>query len=167
MTNKKNNIQALESSLSFFSNKEKLTREKWVVKSLLNGLNIHFNESELVGAEEPIDVSFRDTNFQVKEILDSGRHRTDGFRIKLEKAKSAKTDDELDEYYTSIGISFSQIVQKCYDYALTLVEESKYGKHELKKIDLLCYFNWIGYNVIKPLKVLNTDLVKLGKKLDD
>jgi hypothetical protein len=107
----------------------------------------------MTGAEEPVDVSFRDANFQVKEILVEGRRRTDEFNTKLETAKSAKDYSELLEHYTPIDVSFSEIVQRCYDYAGTLLSQSKYGPRESKQIDLLFYFNWLDHHVVPPIEV--------------
>jgi Protein of unknown function (DUF1780). len=84
---KEDRIRALKESLAFFSNKEKLSREKWVVRRLLRALHIDFAEEEMAGAEEPVDVLFRDAKFQVKEILDEGRRRTDEFKAKTRKSK--------------------------------------------------------------------------------
>ena len=36
-------IRSLEESLSFFSNREKLDREKWTVRRLLHALNVEFS----------------------------------------------------------------------------------------------------------------------------
>lgn len=150
---KEEHIRALKESLAFFSNTEKLNREKWVVRRLLRAFRIDFQEEEMTGAEEPMDVSFRDVKFQVKEILDEGRRRTDKFKAKLETAKSAKDYSELLEHYTPIDISFSEIVRRCYDYAGTLLLQSKYGPRECKNIDLLCYFNWLDHHVVPPIEV--------------
>ena len=65
-------IQALKESLAFFSNPEKLNREKWVVRRLLQALRVCFKEEEMTEAQEPVDVAFRDAGFQVKELLDEG-----------------------------------------------------------------------------------------------
>lgn len=150
---KEERIRALRESLAFFSNAEKLSREKWVVRRFLRALRIDFVEEEITGAEEPVDVSFRDARFQIKEILNEGRRRTDEFKAKLETAKSAKDYTELLEHYTPIDISFSQIVRRCYGYAGTLLSQLKYGPRESKNIDLLCYFNWLDHHVVPPIDV--------------
>jgi hypothetical protein len=51
---KEERVRALKESLAFFSNKEKLNREKWVVRRLLRALPIDFEEEEMTGAEEPV-----------------------------------------------------------------------------------------------------------------
>lgn len=119
---KNERIQALKESLAFFSNAEKPNREKWVVRRLLQALHVNFKEEEMTGAQEPVDVAFRDAGFQVKELLDEGRGRTDEFKNKLEAAKSAKDYSELLEHYTPTHISFSEIVRRCFLYAETLLD---------------------------------------------
>ncbi len=150
---KNERIQALKESLVFFSNSEKLNREKWVVRCFLHALGVRFKDEEMTEAQEPVDVAFRDAGFQVKELLDDGRRRTDEFKNKLETAKSAKDLDELLEHYTPIDISFSEAAQRCSVYGESLLNQSKYGPRECKKIDLLCYFNWLDHHVVPPLEV--------------
>ena len=151
-------IQALKESLAFFSNAEKPEREKWVVRRLLQALRVNFKEEEMTEASEPVDVAFRDVGFQVKELLDEGRRRTDEFKKKLETTKSAKDYSELLEHYTPIDVSFSEISQRCYLYAETLLSKPKYGPRECKNIDLLCYFNWLDHHVVPPVEVPNKEI---------
>lgn len=151
---KEERIKALKESLAFFSNTEKLSREKWVVRQLLQTLSIDFKEEEMTEAEEPVDIAFRDAGFQVKEILNEGRRRTDEFKNKLKKAEKAQDYSELLEYYTPLNISFTEIVQHCYNYAESLIAQSKYGMRECKNINLLCYFNWLDYSIVPPIGVL-------------
>ena len=146
-------IRSLKESLSFFSNREKLDREKWTVRRLLRALNVEFAEEELTGGDEPVDIYFRDARFQEKEILDENRRRTDEYKKALEVAKAAKDQSELSELYDPIDISFSEVVQKCFDYAKRLLSESKYGPLECKKIDLLIYFNLMNHLVVPPTEI--------------
>ena len=155
---KEKRIRDLKESIAFFSNPEKLNREKWVVRRLLHALKVAFREEEMTGAEEPVDVSFRDARFQVKEMLDEGRRRTDEFKNKLEKVRSAKEYKDLLEHYTPIDISFTEVVGRCYGYAKTLLSQSKYGRRECKSIDLLIYFNWLDPHIIPPTEVSNEEI---------
>ena len=150
---KKDLITDLEGSLAFFSNKEKLNREKWVVNRLLSALQIDFKQEEINGSEEPADVSFREANFQVKEVLDEGRRRTDEYKAKLEKVKTAKSYSDLLEHYSPEDISFSEVVAHCLSYVENLESNCKYGKREQKKLDLLVCFNWHNYHIVKPTEI--------------
>ena len=151
-------IQALKESLAFFSNPEKLNREKWVVRRLLQALRVCFKKEEMTAAQEPVDVAFRDAGFQVKELLDEGRRRTDEFKKRIEAAESAKDYSELSEHYTPKNIAFSEIVRRCSLYAEKLLKESKYGPRECKSIDLVCYFNWLDHDVVPPIDVPKKEL---------
>lgn len=155
---KEERIQALKESIAFFRNAEKLNREKWVVRRLLHALRVDFKEEEMTEAQEPVDVAFRDTGFQVKELLDEGRRRTDEFKNKLEAAKSAKDCSELLEHYTPTDISFSEVVRRCFLYAETLLTQSKYGPRECKNIDLVCYFNWLDHHVVPSIELPKKEL---------
>jgi len=155
---KEDRIRALKESLTFFSNKEKTNREKWTVIRLLRALEIDFTEDELTEAEEPVDVSFRDVRFQEKEILDKDRRRTDEYKKALQTAGAAKDHSDLFEIYDPIDISFSTVVLKCYDYARTLILQSKYGPLECENIDLLCYFNMVTHNIVPPIDVANEEI---------
>ncbi len=143
--------------LTRISNTEKLNLEKWVVRQLLGALGISFKEEEMTGAAEPVDVAFRDARFQVKEILDEGRHRTDEFKNKLKRIEQGQDNSGLLEEYTPLDISFTEIVQLCHSYAKSL--ESKYGPRERKSIDLLCYFNWHHhFSMVPPTEVFTKEV---------
>lgn len=146
-------ISYLKESLCFFSNKEKLAREKWVVGRLLSALGIDFTEVDMSGAAEPADVSFENAHFQVKEVYDENRRRTDEYKEKLERVKSAKSLLDLKEQYTPLSISFTDVVRHCENYAIKLIEENKYGVREVGDIDLLCYFNWVNHNITAPTNI--------------
>ena len=70
-------IRSFQESLSFFSNREKLDREKWTVRRLLRALNVEFAEEELTGGDEPVDIYFRDARFQENRAQDVLKHPTD------------------------------------------------------------------------------------------
>ena len=120
---KEERIRAVKESLAFFSNKKKLDREKWVVRRLLCALHIDFEEEEITEANEPADVSFCYAKFQVKEIPDKGRRRTDEFKTALDKAEKAKDDSDRFEHYTPIDIPFPDVVKQCQTYALSLISQ--------------------------------------------
>ena len=143
-------IRGLEESLAFFRRESKAEREKWVARRLIAALGVTFDEGEIKrGQEEPADVLFRDAHFQVKEMLDEGRKRTKEFIEKLERAKSAQSFGELLEHYEPQYITFAEIVQRCANYASSLL----YGPHERKNMDLLCYFNYVDYHETNTLPI--------------
>jgi len=134
-------IAAREESLFFFSNENKLEREKYVVRDLLEACNVSFSENELLDADEPADVQFENCRFQVKEIMNKGRRRYDELKESLERAKNASSWDDLLEPYTPRDLEVTEIVRLTCERAKEL-ETRKYGPRELANLDLLCYCNF-------------------------
>ena len=55
---------------TLFSNAQKAERERMVVRAFLRCTGIEFTEDEIrVGAEEPVDVTFRSARFQIMDIV--------------------------------------------------------------------------------------------------
>ncbi len=137
--------RGLEESLAFFRRASKPEQEKWVVRRLLSALALEFDESEIKrGKEEPTDIMFRDAHFQVKEVLDPGRKRTEQYIQKLERAKVANSFQDVLEHYTPQDISFREIVEHCAKYASDICKH--YGPNERRRTDLICYFNYVDYH---------------------
>lgn len=88
-------IQKLEGVRRFYSNPGKARREAWVLESFLELLGIPFKAGDFKpDIEEPGDLGFNGGNFQIKELLDEGRKRTDEVKEALEKARQIE-DDEI------------------------------------------------------------------------
>ena len=134
----------IRDSIEFFEGKNKFEREKWVVKELLSSLKIKFYDSELTPADEPIDVSYKENKFQVKEIFDPERRRKDEFEDKYQKINRLMSNDDYlgitDTYTNPTAICFCKVVSECRNLAIGL-QENKYGALGAAKIDLLFYFN--------------------------
>jgi len=64
-------IASRREALHFFSNENKLEREKYLVRQLLEANEINFEEEELFEAEEPADIAFHECNFQVNPAYSS------------------------------------------------------------------------------------------------
>ena len=67
--------KARAESVEYFSAAKKPEREQWVVRTFLTNLGITYTTTEVIEGEDPPDVQFRSANFEVKEVLDSGRRR--------------------------------------------------------------------------------------------
>jgi hypothetical protein len=136
-------IEDLEESVEFFSNKNKKERELWIVKEFLKILDIHFDEKDFkTDCPEPIDISFRNANFQIKELLDKNRKRHKEFKDDLKKAKSATHLSELTEPYNAkIKITLQEIV----DCTRILLNDYHIDPKETKRIDFLVYENLTHY----------------------
>jgi len=149
-------IRELEESLAFFRRASKPEQEKWVVRRLISALAINFQDHDIKrGEEEPADIVFRDAHFQVKEVLNAGRKRTEEYIKKLERAKSAKSFSDLLEHYAPQDISFTEIVERCAKYASDIANH--YGPNERKNTDLICYFNYVDYHETNTIKIENSN----------
>ena len=146
---KRDAISSLEKSIEFFSSKNKFEREKINVRSLLDSIGITYEESELLETEEPVDVSFRDARFQVKEVMHHGRTRHQEIRDALEVAKNASCLEDLLEPYTPRELEVREIVSRAIARSEEL--ERKYGPNEKAELDLLCYCNFNDVYEVKSL----------------
>jgi|SRR6056297_2175407 len=138
-------------SLDFFSSAQKVEREKWVVNRLLSCCAIQFDESDLEPAREPADIQFREARFQVKELMDTGRRRCDEFKTKLRQIEEADSESDLLEPYAPKTISLSEVAQLVVEKSEALAVE-KYGPKERQTLDLVFYFNYLGFGVEPPLE---------------
>lgn len=112
----------LEESVNFFRSTNRPERELWVANEFLTNLGVSFKQSELVHVtDDPPDVIFREAKFEIKEILDQGRRRHAEFKASLEKAKAAKTPQDLIEHYAPRDIVYTEI------YQLVVVDAQKYS----------------------------------------
>ncbi|MGM0988768.1 MAG: DUF1780 domain-containing protein [Pseudomonadota bacterium] len=151
---KSERVEAIQESLEFLStNEQKFEREKWVVARLLEYAVDEFSESFMSEADEPADVAFHEANFQVKEILEHGRRRSDEYRKALLVAENAEDFSDLISDYNPNFISFCDIVARSHRYAEGLVK--KYGPREREKLDLVCYFNFNHHHETPPEKSLD------------
>jgi hypothetical protein len=146
-------LRSLRRRLRLFSNAQKPARELRVAKRFLRAVKIRYRVAEVIKGDDPDDVRFRDAHFQVKEIYDSGRHRTDEIKALIETVKKAQDRSELITPWHLTGISFSEVAKLCYGYAEKLVVKAKYGVREQAGMDLLFYFNWVNHSVDEPLDV--------------
>lgn len=91
----------LEASVEYFRSLYKPQREMWVVSQLAGNLGISTAGSDIKPVpRDPPDVFFKDANFEVKEIMDSGRRRHAEYKRALARARVAMNAQELIEHYT-------------------------------------------------------------------
>jgi hypothetical protein len=133
-------IKTLEDAIHFYSNERKDERELWVVNAFLENLQISFSEEELIAVkDDPPDISFRDCRFEVKELMDEERKRTDEYKEQLEVAKKATRVDEILKPYRPRDTSLREIYSECLDRVVQL--RDKYAWDVKKSCDLLIYYN--------------------------
>lgn len=134
------NSHDLKVSIEFFSSKNKPERERWVCKSFLETLGVQFEEAELsTPPSDPPDVLFRDGKFEIKEILDAGRHRHQEYKMLLERSLQATDAQELLEEYTPQEMTYLQLVERVVSEAASL--DFHYAPAVRKELDLLFYVN--------------------------
>jgi hypothetical protein len=133
--------RAIEKSVAFFSPRRKKDRELWIVEEFLKNLGINFNKEELkYSYEEPIDIVFRDANFQIKEIQEKERKRHKEFKDDLKKARCAKQFSELLTHSIPQKITLQEIVNRMQEELQSYIIDPA----ETKNVDILFYEN-IGH----------------------
>ena len=134
--------KALRESVNFWSSVKKPEREIWVVRTLLQHLDIAHRNTELFPEpSEPPDVNFRDARFEIKEILDPARRRHEEYRKKIEKAMASTSLRELGEEYTPQDLTYQEICDRLFE----LLEDTSrhYAPRVIEQLDLLVYVNLI------------------------
>ena len=92
---------------TFLGNKMKPERERSVCRAFLRALGVSFIDSEIIASTvEPVDVAFRDAQFQVRDLLRE-RKRGDDWKNKERQYAKAQTHADLVQPYsppTPIGL---------------------------------------------------------------
>lgn len=128
-------------TVEFLSNDQKPERERAVCRAFLRCLGVNFSEDEIrAPCPEPIDVSFREARFQIREILDKGRRRLDEWREYLDRWTKARSIDDVTE------VSTPSRPMSPGDVTLAVVEAlskkaKKYGAAQCSTLDALVYIN--------------------------
>jgi hypothetical protein len=149
-------ILSLEESVNFYSPQNKLEREKWVAERFLQNIGIEYIDSEIeMQNMDPPDFIFRNSKFEIKEILDSGRKRHDEYRTELERIKNLNHANDI--YKTAIPIdkTVNEIAEICFFEAEKI--NSKYKLETKSQINLLFYVNLKHVYIDTESKLENTD----------
>lgn len=139
-------IRYSEKTRGLFSNAQKSEREKMVCRGFLRCIDVQFQAREiLVGATEPVDISFRSAAFQITEVLDEGRRRNDELREREEKYRKARSVEDVMELQgpSSEPLSFADMSSRVAD---RLNEKfcALGGPRGCHGVDALVYVNLIG-----------------------
>ena len=136
----KERIASLEESVEYFGDAYKAERERWVVQTFLENLNIHHSEEDVTSPDQdPPDVVALGGAFEVKEILDPGRKRHKEFKDELERVKDISDPQYLLTPFRPKDSSITEIYQRCLEEASKL--NLKYAPKDRKSMDLLFYVN--------------------------
>ncbi len=128
-----------------FNNKNKIKRERLVVKAFLRTLGISFDDIDLTApTEEPVDVKYRTAHFQIRELLKKERKRGDELKHEYNKYNNVTSIDELLEPYSpSKPVSLAQLASFEIPNSLSK-KASEYPKkypRGCQDIDALVYVN--------------------------
>jgi hypothetical protein len=144
--------RAREESVRFFSSNNKAERETWVAREFLVNLGISAGDDELVSVtDDPPDIIYRECRFEIKEILDPGRRRSDEFKQGLAQAYAATSPSQLTEHVEPRDIAYREVEQLALEATTKL--KDKYAPQTKSSLDLLFYVNLadvFGY-VSQPL----------------
>ncbi|HIC8859634.1 hypothetical protein E5E96_20905 [Aeromonas sp. 1805] len=131
---------ALEESVRYFSNKNKSERERWVVQTLLDNMNIPYRTEDVASPEQdPPDVTAFGGRFEIKEILDKGRKRHKEYKDALKLARTVTNPQDLLTEFKPVKSSVQEIFQLCSIEIEAL--KNKYPTNLRSNLDLLFYFN--------------------------
>jgi hypothetical protein len=119
--------------------------ERYVVSHFLKCLGITFEPHELKhSADDPPDILFRETRFEVKEIQAGGRRRGDEYRAKLARAVSAERFADLLEPYRPESIPIAQVCTRLMHESRELACGRYVDLTLRRSLDLLFYVNLTG-----------------------
>jgi len=109
--------RGLTDSVRYFSDESRHDRESWIIYSFLENIGVQFVDEEITTPlSDPPDVTFRDSRFEIKEILDPGRRRHLEFKEQLKKAVTTKDPDDLvsayDFVYDLSPLDILQLIEK-------------------------------------------------------
>lgn len=151
----------LQSTIRFFSSKNKFERECWIVKKFLNLKNT--NELKKPDRDPP-DVFFKDARFEVFEILDEGRKRNDEHRERAKKIDEAEKNNSLSPLLEPQELShFSKDELINEVLSKISIKENKYAPAVTASLDLLVYVNF-RTKKLDPHSQVTVDLESSFKK---
>ena len=89
-------------TVRYLSSELKPERERAVCRAFLRCLGIPFADEEIIASStEPVDVSFRDARFQIREVMEKGRRRGDEWKHKQARWNRAQSAADVTEAWIS------------------------------------------------------------------
>jgi hypothetical protein len=146
---KKEMIKQKEQAIRDLGNQGKTEREAQTIRAFLRCLELSFEQREITPVDGQFpDVLFRGANFEVKELMDEGRKRTDEYKENLEAIRRAHCLQDLKENYTLLKYDIETICDKV---KLKVNEISNhYSKEARSSANLVIYFNLVDAIVPAP-----------------
>jgi hypothetical protein len=154
--------QGLKHSVDYFSVGKKRDRESWTAQTFLKNVGLQFLEIEIVTpTNDPPDVVFRDSRFEIKEILDPGRRKHLEYKEQLKKSYTTEDPADLLSAYTFIHDLTPQDILKLIGKDLEKFE-TKYEPAMRAGLDLLFYINLIHHTIQNGKMPDQQSLAKFG-----
>lgn len=140
-------------TVHYLSSELKPERERAVCRAFLRCVGVSFADEEIVApSTEPVDVSFRDARFQVREVMEEGRRRGDEWKLRQTRWNRARSMDDITE--ASVSSSPMQYIELIEIVTQALEGKSKkYGKTQCSNIDALVYVNLTATRFLDPMTV--------------
>lgn len=146
---------------TFLGNKEKHERERSVCRAFLRTIGVAFEEPELKAPAltgEPSDVDFRAARFQIRELFEPNRKRSDEWKEKEKKySESNSLNELLEPYFPPTPIELQILVPEIIQ-ALTK-KAQKYGAG-CSAIDALVYVSLKDQYLAAHSDMLNLDKLR-------
>jgi hypothetical protein len=133
-------------TLALFSNGGRHERERKVVRAFLRSVGIKFTEDEIrTGADEPVDIAFRDARFQIMDIV-GGRRRGRQWKDRQRRYAEAKGIAGVMEPWTnSEPMSLREAARMIADSLAK--KAARYGARTCSQIDALVYVDLGGHHL--------------------
>jgi hypothetical protein len=133
-------LRYVNETRQLFSSKMKPERERMVCRAFLRCMGLPFREDQIiVSTDEPPDIIFDSTRFEIRELLDDGRRRGDEWAQEARKVERAEDIEAVSRPTLSPRqISLEELIPLVAD---ALREKcTRYGA-ECHRLDALVYVN--------------------------
>lgn len=123
-----------------FSNPQKSERERMLVRAFLRCVGDTFEDGEIIASsKEPIDVRFRNADFQIMEVVGNKRRGLE-WRQRQDRYRDAqRVADVLEAYTPSQPLSFDDAAQLVADRLSA--KAARYGTATCASLDALVYID--------------------------
>ncbi len=147
--------RGLTESVRYFSVENRHKRESWITCSFLENIGLQFADKEiLTPPSDPPDVIFRDSRFEIKEILDRDRRKHLEFKEQLKKSFATKNPADLVSSCNFVHDLSPQDILQFIQKDMELLEK-KYAPSVRTGLDLLYYINLL-HHTIRPEQMPNS-----------
>lgn len=148
---------------SLYSQNRKPERERKVVLAFLRCIGVPFSEDEIQeGEQEPIDVVFRDSNFQLTDLHGGGKPFLDSKKRENSLSVAKNIPDLLEPWVNPEPISYEEISREITTFLL----ENKAGHYSpdvIEKLNILVHVCLSG-RYLWPLEPISNHQEELAQQ---